>query len=304
MIAQSEAWYPIAVISIAQSLAAMSSNLLTLICIARFKYLRTGANLFVASLAVGDFLHGFVVGLGIVLVLTGQRAKFLCVVLVALEMISLHAQFINYLLLAAERQHSLHSLIENGKKWSKKTVCILISIGWALCLIWHIILVSTIMNSDSILGETCLDVEPMIPRWFTYTTYGFILITTSLICATYASIGLMVRKSNRQVTSHMPMAMQQQQRRKTSIRIASMMAMVFGVFVCLYCPFLIAYSLISPTSPPWFRDLAYVTAVIYDANFWINPFIYAWRDVKFKKAFKTILPRCCCNNSVNNDNNI
>ena len=293
----------IVVVSLFQAIAAMAANLLTLFCIARYKYLRTWPNLILVSLAVGDFLHGFVGGLSLILTEAGQAELILCTVVLLLETNSLYIQFINYLLLAAERQNALHHLVNNKQRWRLKTVCILILVGWVSCTIWHIVVAAVIITNDIFSGQSCHDVEKYFPSWYTSVTTVFILIITSLICAMYGSIGLMVKRSNRQVTSHMPMAMQQEQRRKASIRIASMMAMVFGVFISLYCPFIIAVLVKSPTSPPWFHDFYYVTVVIYDANFWINPFIYAWRDKRFKNAFKTILPRCCFN-AVSNNNNM
>ena len=291
------------VLSLFGSIAAMLANLLTLFCIARYKYLRTGPNLILASLAAGDFLHGFIGGLSVILTVAGQAELILCTVVVLLEANSLYSQFMNYLLLAADRQNSLRHLVKNKQRWRLKTICILISVVWVSCTIWHVIVAALIITKDTFSGQTCQDIEKYFPSWYVGVTVVFVLIMTSLVCATYGSIGLMVRRSNHQVTSNMPVALQQQQRRKTSIRIASMMAMVFGVFVCLYCPILITLLLESPTSPPWFHNLHYVTVVIYDANFWINPFIYAWRDKGFKKAFKTVLPRCCFN-AVSNDNNI
>ena len=291
------------VVSLFQSIAAMSANLLTLFCIAKYKYLRTWPNLILASLAAGDFLHGFIAGLNTILMEAGRAELILCTVVALLEATSLYVQFINYLLLAAERQNSLQHLVKNKQRWRLKTICILVLVGWVSCTLWHIIVAALMITNDIFSGQTCEDIEMYLPSWYTSVTVVFILIMTSLICATYGSIGLMVRKSSHQVTSHMPMAMQQEQKRKASVRIASMMALVFGVFVCLYCPFVIAVLVISPTSPPWFHDFYYVTVVIYNLNFWVNPFIYVWRDKKFKKAFKTIFPRCCFN-TVSNENNM
>ena len=267
----------------------MLFNLLTLICILKNKYLRTGPYLLIGSLTLNDFLHGFSLILPTI-------HKSLCLTGFILEMITLAIQLMTYVLMASERRNSLRSLLKNKKRWSMTKTFTLVVTSWILGIGF---IVTMILIAEMPPGLECVDIPANIPKWYLNILVGFTLLTSTVTLINYGSIGLMIRSSNHQVTSHMPFTMQQLQKRKSNIRVAKMMAMVFGVFFILYLPVSITSPLINAASPSWFHDMFYTTLIIYQLNFWINPFIYAWRDERFKKALKALLPKCCYSNTTN-----
>ena len=283
------AWYLFYSVTGVQAVATMLSNLLTLVSIIKFKYLRTAANVIIASLALSDFLHGLIIILNILALSFWNTKQFVCLTLFNFESLTVYVQFITYFLLAAERRISLRSVLKDKPKWTIKKVSALIVCGWGTVITLQTIMTVCSLNRGIPEGTRCEETMKYVPEWFAYTTYVFIPVMSLVIFITYGLVGWMVHTSNNQVTAHLPMNLQQQQRRLSNIKIASMMAMVFGVFFALYCPMIICVILITPTSPMWFYVLFYVTIAIYKINFWVNPFIFAWRDKNFKKAFKTIL---------------
>ena len=267
----------------------MLFNLLTLICIFKNKYLKTRPHLLIGSLTLNDFLHGFSLILPTI-------HKSLCLTGFILEMITLAIQLMTYVLMASERRNSLLSLLKNKRKWSMTKNFTLVVTSWILGIG---VIVAMTLIAEIPPGVECVDIDANIPKLFLNILVGFTLLTSTLTLINYGSIGLMIRSSNHQVTSHMPFAMQQLQRRISNIRIAKMMAMVFGVFFLLYLPVLVTSPLVNLAIPSWFNEIYYSTVIIYQLNFWINPFIYAWRDERFKKALKALFPKCFFSNPTN-----
>ena len=120
-----------------QAAAAILLNLLTLICILKFQYLRTGSYLLTASLAVCDFLHGL-----IVLIAYINNAS-ICLVIYAVEHILTLVQLTSFVLLASERRNSLYCLLKGKAKWTLKRLVILTITKWSFCIIWIVIGVLT-----------------------------------------------------------------------------------------------------------------------------------------------------------------
>ena len=289
-------WTFILVIRGVQAVAAILFNLLTLVCVLKFQYLRTGSYLLTASLAVCDFLHGL-----IVLVSCINNAS-LCLVTYVIEHILILVQLSSFVLLAAERRNSLYCLLKSKAKWTLKRIVILTITKWSFCIIWIVIGVLTGHINHNV---PCKGFDQFItPLWHEGLNYALVIVLTVANFMWYGSVGLMIKASNQQVTSHMPLTMMQQQRRKNNIRIASMMAMVFGMFFTLYCPISILSFVVDSSSPFWQVILYDFALIAFDINFWVNPLIYAWRDKKFKKALKTLMPTCLHSNAVHPANNI
>ena len=238
-----------------QGTGAILSNILTLICVFKYKFLRTSSHILIGSLALNDFLHGFSLLLHAV-------HKSLCLTGYTIDMITTAIQFMTYSLMAFERRQSLHSLLHNKTKWTIKKTSILVLISWALGIAG---MVAMIQIAEIPPGVACEELDANLPKWYVNIFLGVILLTSLLTVINYGSIGLMIRSSNHQGTSNMSLTMQQLHRRKSNIRIAKMMAMVFGVFFVLYCPVTVTSVLIDAASPTWFRILYYIS-IIFHSN--------------------------------------
>ena len=70
-------------------------------------------------------------------------------------------------------------------------------------------------------------------------------------------------------------------------KIAKMMGTVLGAYFACYIPQIIVLSAEGP-SVIWLH-FEKVSALLYWANIWLNPVIYAWQSVAFRVAFRKLL---------------
>ena len=279
---------------ILQAIVAIVFNLVILICVGRFKYLRSTANLLVGSLALTDFLHALT-SLAIPLRFLPfpwfMKAK-LCIFGTTGEIITVHTELVSFAILAAERWNSLLAKLNRSKKWSRVKVLTITIICWMLICMWNIGM--AIFKSKHTPEGTPCTVFSYFPSYFVFVGFSVFPIATLIIAFFYMRIACVARSSTNQVMAA-DAATTNEQMIKNDLRITKMMAKVVGIFFALYCPFFVVAISISDTSPMWLRVLYYISILVYDVNFWINPIIYAWSDKKFRKALEDLLPRVLTN---------
>ena len=265
----------------------MLANLLTLVCVCKFRYLRTPANILVANIAFNDFVHGLVPFLIIMRFSssTESAAHGLCMAGLLIQVITTCAGLGCFALLAMERWNGLRAQLNRGKKWSIQRTVILVGCLWMVVIGFY-----TWLNVQyvSVTNPRNCTLYEYYPTFSSYVGGVFFILMFLITLIFYGSIAWIAYSSHSQVVE-VSSAVQQQLARKKDMRITRMMAMVCGVFFTLYCPVLLTLMFMSPQSPQWVQDIYYVNVIIYDINFWINPFIYAWRDKNFHKAFCSIL---------------
>ena len=276
----------------------MLANLLTLVCVCKFRYLRTPANILVANIAFSDLVHGLVPFVIIMrfFSLAESATHVLCQAGIFIELITTSSEVGCFALLAMERWNGLRAQLNRSKKWSIQRTAILVGCLWMIVIGWLTMLNVRYVHVTGPLNCTVYD---YYPAFSLYVGGIFFILTSLIIFIFYGSIAWIAYSSHNQ-TAEVPSAVQIQQGRKKEMRITRMMAMVCGVFFTLYSPAVLTVMFMSSQSPQWLQNLYYVTVIICDVNFWINPLIYAWRDKNFNKAFCSILApvqslftRCC-----------
>ena len=279
---------------------AMLANLLTLVCVCKFRYLRTPANILVANIAFNDLVHGLVPFLIIMRFFssTESATHVLCQAGIFIELITTSSEVGCFALLAMERWNGLRAQLNRRKKWSIQRTVILVGCLWMILIGWLTMLNVRYVNVTGPKNCTMYDYYPVFSL---YVGGIFFILISLIIFIFYGSIAWIAYSSHNQ-TAEVPSAVQIQQGWKKEMRITRMMAMVCGVFFTLYSPAVLTVMFMSSQSPQWLQNLYYVTVIICDVNFWINPLIYAWRDKNFNKAFCSILApvqslftRCCPN---------
>ena len=273
-----------------QGVAALLGNSLTLLCVARYTYLRSPAYILVASLALSDLLHGLTTGVILpfrIFTNAWPTPSGICRSTAMLEAATGFISFVMFALIAIERWNSLMAQLNKRKKWTTTWTLGLTAACWVVLLTWTIV---TALNFDPGLLEKqiCIGSKYLPPHYINTATV-ILAVSLVIVFSTYARIGCIVYSSRRSVqnSEHTD----EQQRRRSNIRITKMMAMVFGVFFTLYFPMSISIATMPQTPSQWQYVRYFLAITAFDVNFWINPTIYAWRDVRFRKAFKDLTSR-------------
>ena len=274
-----------------QSICAMVLNLVILICMVRYKYLRSSANLLVGGIALTDFLHALATAVVLplrFLPLQWAGRSAICLTGMTSEAVTVMLEMVSFAILATERWNSLLAQLNKRKKWTTKQVFIVTLLLWVVICVWTIG-VAIFKDIQPAEGMPCV-VDMYFPKYFAYVSMGVFLLSTGTIAYFYMHVACIICSSAQRVAAAAPPTMAQQLI-KHDLKITKMMAKVVGVFFCLYGPFFFIAFTISKRSPPWHRVLFYVAVLIYDINFWINPIIYAGGNRNFQKAFEDLLPQ-------------
>ena len=274
-----------------QSICAMVLNLVILICVVRYKYLRSSANLLVGGIALTDFIHALATAVVLplrFLPLQWAGRTAICLTGMTSEAVTIMLELVSFAVLAMERWNSLLAKLNRSRKWTTKQVFSVTLLLWTIISVWTIG-VAIFKDIQPAVGMPCV-VDVYFPKYFAYVSMGVFLISSATITYFYGHIACITCSSAQRVAAAAPPTMAQQLIRH-DLNITRMMAKVVGVFFCLYGPFFFIAFTISKRSPAWHRVLFYVAVLIYDVNFWINPLIYAGTDKKFQKAFEDILPQ-------------
>ena len=269
-----------------QAILTIFLNALTLVCVIRYKHLRSPADILIASIAACDIFYGissclFVISRIIIKSWLLQHA--LCLAEIAFKLPSVCIECVWLILLSLERWNSLQARLNKAKKWPDMRVYVLIFITWVVGL--SAIVISTV-SVDVKVGANCMAREYMPHN--RQITVALLIVTFCITFIFYGQIAYTAYKSKQQVAiAVIPTSVQQQ--RKLDLQISKMMATVVGLFFILQIPFRILLAFISEESPQWQRTLLYCFTIIYDINFWINPMTYAWGHPKFKKVFRDMI---------------
>ena len=279
------------VVRIFQSVLAMLFNSLTLLCVVKYKKLRSTASILVSSIALSDFLHALATVVRLLLkfvLLEWSVESKLCITGIVLEAITIMAQLGSFMLLGMERRNSLLARLNRTKKWSPKKVTVLVIVFWLILILWNV--TEGILDVKYPKEKTWCAVYHFFNIYFAYIPLVTFLVATIACLASYGHIAWIVRMSNHRVAAAETISQQNQMKR--DLRITKMMAMVVGVYFVLYIPFFCIAFNMSRDSPLWYHVIFYLSVLIYDVNFWVNPIIYAWGDLNFRKAFNNLLSGC------------
>lgn len=282
-----------------QSFLAVCLNLITVLCILKFKFLRSASNVLVASLAVCDMLRGsFVLVLPVIRDVALPRTNFIpmCFTILGFGSTLIIVQHTSFSFLAYERLVSLKATLGNDKKWRFSKAFLAVGVSWACGLLYCSM--GLILRRSPSMDDICTPKNYSHPA-VSYVGAGVFVITTFTTTSIYLVIANMYIKRNRQVNGDTVTA-RQIRRRKGEFKVAKMLGMVVGVFLMLYLPFVICLMLIKPESSAPLNLIYQLSLISFDVNFWINPIIYAWRSTDFRKAFWLVVRTCKRMRKTNN----
>ena len=280
-----------------QSTAGVLLNLLTLICMVKYKSLRNPAGVLVAILALSDTLHGFV----IYALPLRNYYNAACIITFVAELLTINVQLLSFCMLGMERRNSLLAQLNATTKWTVKKVRLVMVVGLLLLTTWHVSNMGASLRSSPHYDNVICVGRRYFPAYYRGINISLFWLAVITVTTCYTSIAGIVLRSHRQVTAHQPITVKQRERRKADLLITKMMAMVVGAFFTLYIPVIISIVFMTESPPFWQHVVHQLAFIIYDVNFWINPVIYAWRNKQFRKAYRSLFSGCrLCRTTDNN----
>jgi hypothetical protein len=280
-------------------LMSCAGNGIVLLLIIRNRSLKTVTNCFVASLALADLVVGVAVTPIAVLSYLGLPHNFLgCVFTNCFIIAFCTISIFNLLAVALERYIAIihpfaytkhlnvkRSLTANIGLW-----CVGLFVGFIPMYGWNL---KELYNENWICGfVTVIDMKFTV--YFIF--FGCILVPLFFICAIYFRIYLIVRKQMIQIAAlEIPSTTQQESSVPKStlrreIKAAKSLAIIVFLFASMWIPINVLNSITvmcESCSHP--MELLLVTILLSHANSAVNPFLYAYGNSNFRKAFRKMI---------------
>ena len=278
---------------------ACVGNGLVLLLIIKNESLQTVTNCFIASLALADFIVGIAVTPISVLSHLGLPHNFLgCVFTNSFIVAFCKVSILSLLAIALERYFAIshpflytkhldvkRALFVNAAVW-----CLGIVLGFIPMYGWNL---KVLYNENWI----CSFVTVIDLRYSVYLTF-FACILTPLIIITicYVRIFLIVRRHKIQIAALenvLPRNQESSASKSISLRdikAAKSLAIVIFLFALMWMPINILNTIsVLCVTCQHSTELLLVTILLSHANSAVNPFLYAYGNSNFKKAFKRLM---------------
>ncbi|XP_056290404.1 trace amine-associated receptor 13c-like [Pseudoliparis swirei] len=272
------------------SLLTMTLNLLVIISISHFKQLHTPTNLLLLSLAVSDFLVGFLIFFQIMLIdgcwLFGD---LMCVIYNVLDFIITSASIGTMVLIAVDRYVAICYPLHYANKVTEKRVQVCVCLCWICSALLHSLLLKNNLEQpgryNSCLGECVLVINYI--AGLADLLLSFIGPVT-LIIVLYMRVFVVAVTQARAMRSHIAaLPLKRSEAKKSELKAARTLGVVIVVFLLCICP----YYCVSLTGQDTLSNVSSVAFVIYlfYFNSCLNPVIYAYFYPWFRKSIKFIV---------------
>jgi hypothetical protein len=279
-------------------LFSCAGNCLVLVLIIKTRYLQTVTNCFIASLALADFLVGLVVAPLAALSYLGLPNHFLgCVftnsIVIALTKVSIF----NLVAIAFERYFAIKHPFAYMKHMTIKCALLVNAGVWFIGLLFGFIPVYG-WNLREFYNENWIcNFITVIDLKFTvyFTFFGCIVVPLIIITVIYVCIYQTVRKQLRQIAAVTIVSPQRGplttlSKLKKEILAAKSQAMILFLFAVSWIPINVLNSItVMCSTCTNSKELLLATIILSHANSAVNPFLYAYGNSNFKKAFRSIV---------------
>ncbi|ELU01694.1 hypothetical protein CAPTEDRAFT_133785 [Capitella teleta] len=301
-------WYSGVIVCILVVLAAgIPGNLFTILAYFKCQQLRNPTNLLICNQSVGDLFTCLSGYLFAVLVYTevGQALaashKYLCLVSLGLTVATLQSSIANILALSTDRFIAVYFSFEYYNWVTDRNVKIAVVTIWTVVIS---IFCLPLFGWNTWKPEApCVSVN-MYSKTFFQGLFIIPNLLGLLVCAVenFAIAFTSIRKQR----SIAPMAVvvsEEQQteegnaKSKNQFKVTKMLLLVVGCFYAAWLPFILLNTLIfsMPTAwekngvPKWILIAFEYSKAFLGFNPIINPFIYGWRNVLFRKTYYKLL---------------
>ncbi len=279
-----------------QGLAIILVNLVTITAICKFSFLREDCTCrFVASLACSDLLAGLAI-VSVIITHNVEAPAFthLCRLNVFLNYVSILGNHYNILFVTIEK------FIYIVRPLRYVSIVTQFRTSVAIVALWcaAIIQVSVALVFHQTIRKPC-----NLVKLFRNSAYYYImLVQSSVIIFIVIACNVKILWTAEQLRRTEPHISNIGEARRTQHmeelrrrRMAQTMAIISGVFLLCYVPVITFNMVIANLSPAQRRSYGIVLCMrILKIFLWmqslVNPFIFAWRNKSFRRAFKELLP--------------
>ncbi|XP_031552190.1 lysophosphatidic acid receptor 1-A-like [Actinia tenebrosa] len=265
----------------------MALNLLVVVAVAKNKKLHKPAFYYVSSLAVADFIAGFMIAYAFFRgFFTGTTTRLELELKQAVFILSVSASILTLLVISLNRYFVIVHPFHYRSTMNNAIVVIAIVITWIYPIVGGFLPLAGWNDAN----YECSGIIPGLAKSYVFVLSLHVVVILIVILVLYLRIYCKVRESANSFVVGGRSA-----ERKAHIKVAKTLFIVTTAFAVCWLPYMticildFAHSIKLEKYTPVF-------AVLAALNSGLNPLIYAWRDGEMRTTFKSILcPSACCN---------
>ncbi|XP_043913198.1 trace amine-associated receptor 4-like [Protopterus annectens] len=278
----------------------MCGNLLVIISVMHFKQLHRPTNILICSLAVVDFLVGFII-MPYSMVRTIESCWYygerLCKIHTSFDLMFCTCSIFHLSFIAADRHYAVCDPLHYYAKITFSTVIIFIIVSWTMSFMSAFGIVMSEVTLDGIrdyaASVTCTGMCIFLfnKLWAVLVSVATVILPATVMVCVYSKIFVVARRHAREIGSRSEGSKKNKAyiSSKSERKAAKTLGVVLGVFIVCWFPCMSAVMFDS------FLNYA-IPAVLYEAFTWIayfnsgfNPIIYSFFYPWFRKAVYIIL---------------
>ncbi|XP_026150835.1 trace amine-associated receptor 13c-like [Mastacembelus armatus] len=272
------------------SLLTAVLNLLVIISISHYRQLHSPTNLIVLSLAVSDFIMGFLVmPIEILMMWTcWVLGDLMCSLYFLLPMTVISATVGNIILISIDRFVAICDPLHYPTRITERTITIAICLCWTCSLFYTVFVLYDNLKQpgryNSCHGECVIKFVAVVDLVFAF------VIPISVIIILYMRVFIVAVSQARAMRSHVAAKLQVSGTRminKSELKAARTLGIVVAVFVLCYSPFFCVC--LSGSSIMIGSAIEAFLSFLTFSNSGLNPLIYALFYPWFRKAMKHIV---------------
>ncbi|XP_073330038.1 trace amine-associated receptor 4-like [Pagrus major] len=270
------------------SLLTAALNLLVIISISHFRQLRTPTNLLLLSLAVSDFLVGFLL-MPVEILLTEtcwMLGDLMCALYFLLPVIIVAASVGNMVLISVDRYVAICDPLHYTVKATQRLAAVCVLLCWICSVVYSILLLYDNLKQpgryNSCKGDCVVNITGVVDLVVSF------IIPITVIIVLYMRVFVVAVSHARAMRSQIAaVSLKTGQTKKSEIKAARTLGILVVVFVICYSPYycvsLTGYEiLVGSKTEIFMMFLMYI-------NSCLNPIIYALLYPWFTKAIRLIV---------------
>ena len=267
----------------------MFGNPLTVIAVVHFERLQNNTNYLICSLAVADMLGCIILPVYLAQEMLVDEPVYvpLCLIHRTISTISNLMNFFSILGIAIDRYlfiaHGIHYAV-----WVTFTrVYTIAGITW----VFGIAEITAIIVGDHHLtvGVAC-KYTSFLPNRAYMILLPQVAILMVLTVVAYVAVARIAYAQGKAIAAlNQPYATYEASLNRQQTKIAKMMGTVLGTYFACYIPQGIGIGIQGSAQTSFWLHYEKLQVIVYWANIWLNPLIYAWKSEDFRVAFRKLL---------------
>ncbi|XP_029981140.1 trace amine-associated receptor 13c-like [Sphaeramia orbicularis] len=276
------------------SLLTVTLNLLVVISISHFRQLHTSTNLLLLSLAVSDFLVGFVL-MPIQILLIGGcwvLGSFVCGLFYYASFILTSASVGNMVLISVDRYVAICDPLQYPTKVTPRRVRVCVCLCWAFSVFYNGLILNDFLKHpdryNSCYGECIVVIDPITGAVDVVLTF---IGPITVIVVLYMRVFVVAVSQARTMRSHIASVTHQHSQTvtalKSEVKAARTLGVVIVVFLICFCPYFYP-SLAGQDISTSMAFSVFGVWLLY-FNSCLNPLIYTFFYPWFRKSIRLIV---------------